>query len=248
MVNKIRETGIFMDLFEQENYLTEALTTSTVMNTTELRQLYYGRLNVYAQFTDDGELKSLPNEQSPFGIICYEVNDIVANKVKTSKLYANVFRIKSRNAIKDIKQYSHDMLEKDLLNLASLKYIDVNDLFVITERVNKQSLLKSPFDKLWNITKLLSGTKGKYQSKYWRRIFLDLGYDMISDPYGTGTLIKDKYPTTLVLNDNNIEQFDIVPIKSRKEQRQRISNKIDRTVRKLSTARNRVAKRKFTTR
>lgn len=241
-------------MFEQEfDKLEEAFSMSTVMNVDEFRRLYYGRQDLFATFTDDGKMDIDHDIDAPAGYISYTINDVVARKVKTHEFYANVFRVtknrSSRRFIEDIKTYDTRQLADDLIVIRSL-----NDIFseqLIEDTIEKsmvKSILKSNFQKLWDITKTLAKTKGSAYQFIWRRIFMRLGYNGISDLSGTGILVKKREPVTIVF-DTRVEELDIVPIqKSRRDQRRRIVDQVDRHVKRLATARNRVAKERFVSR
>ena len=99
-------------LAESEQQINEIFSASSVMDVTELRTLYYGRLNLFVTFTDDGTLTMRPdsNEQRPAGYVAYSVPDVIGRKVKSPEFYANVYRVKknnkSREYIENIKTYT----------------------------------------------------------------------------------------------------------------------------------------------
>lgn len=233
-----------------EQLVSEGFGTSTVMNVKELRMLYYGRVNLYVTFTDDGKLdmKNKDPFDRPYGYVAYTVADVVGRKVKTSEFYANVYRVKktraSRKFIENIRTYDSSDLKDDIMVLRTLRYFEPESIDAIVENVSVISLLKSPFDRFWEITKQAALLKGNYWRGYWRRILLDLGYSGVADPSGTGTLIKKKTPVALIF-DRKVEELDIVPIQKRRDPRRRVVRQIDHYVKKLATSRNRVAKRKF---
>lgn len=243
------------DIFEKEHQqLNEVFSFSSVMDVKELRLLYYGRIDLYVTFTDDGELSMEPSsdENRPYAYVAHPVNDVVASKVKTSEFYANVYRVNKQNdgrkIIEDIRQYDSKQLERDKEKLFMLEYFEPSTVREIINSVSVVSTLRSKFDVLWEITERLSATKGRYAKQYWRRIFLDLGYNAVKDPQGSGKLIKKKYPVMLQF-DRDIMELDIVPIqKFKKDPRSRTASKVNRMVKKMAIRRNQVAKRRFTTR
>lgn len=232
----------------------EAFSGSSVMDTKELRMLYYGRLNLFVTFTDDGMLSMKPDSgyERPYGYVAHPVNDVIGKRVKTSEFYANVYRVNkndnAREFIENIKQYDSSDLEKDKEQLYGLPYFEPETIEAAINGASLNSRLRSAFDELWEITETLAETKPSYKKQYWRRIFLDLGYNGIVDPAGTGKLIKKRSPVALVFNEN-IEELDIVPIQKHKsDPRQRTSRKVDRMVKRMAVKRNQVAKKRFTTR
>lgn len=228
--------------------LEESFSTSTVMNVNELRLLYQGRLDVYATFTDDVS-RELVHNDLPICIKAHPINDIVGRKVKTSKFYAFVFRLEKNKSgnrfINDIRTYDSRDLDRDLSSIREMTTMfDIDTIEQTIERSLLKSSLKSHFQKIWSITKDLAETKGRSAPIVWRRIFVRMGYNGVADN-GSGLFGKRGEPIVLIFN-LHVEELDIVPIqKTRRDQRQRVVNQVDRYVRKLATARNRVAKRRF---
>ena len=147
----------------------------------------------------------------------------------------DIFKIKL--GLKNIKKLSnYNKLSKELV------------LETIANTLEK-STLRSPFQSLWAITKAIAEVQSKNQYKLiWRSIlFNTLGYVGFFDPSGTGLLNGDtkRQPTALILS-RKIKVIDIVPIqKHRRDERRRVINNVDRHVKKVASARNRIAKRRF---
>ncbi len=230
-----------------EQTLQEGFGTSAVMEVSELRRLYYGRLNLFVTFSNDENVeKDATSIDRPLSIEAFSVFDVVGRKVKSNRFYAHVFRINPKNFISNIKTYDTTSLKRDLVKLASYPNVDGERIAEIIENTIVKSMLRSPFLKLWEITKqvALEQNRSMYRMT-WRRIFRYLGYEGISDPSGTGILSgRGRAPTTIIFSE--IKPIDIVPIqKHRKDERNRVINNVNRTVTKAATARNRIAKRKF---
>tara|TARA_R100000664_G_C2752088_1_gene139364 strand:+ start:183 stop:986 length:804 start_codon:yes stop_codon:yes gene_type:complete len=244
------------DFIEQaENQLNEIFSASSVMDVTELRTLYYGRLNLFVTFTDDGRLEMTPDssEERPAGYVAYSVSDVVGKKVKTSEFYANVYRIKknnkSREFIDDIKTFTKKQYEDAVERLYGLDYIGEDEIFEGLGKISSTSALRGYFNRLWDLTKFLAKSAGGGAWKMlWREIFLDIGYNGITDKSGSGLLVSNRNPVTIQF-DSDIEEFDIVPIqKHKKDPRKRVRTQVNRYVKRLSTARNRVSKKRFVNR
>lgn len=239
-------------MFEEKmnEILEEGFGTSADMDVTELRRLYYGRLDMFVTFSNDDKVRftNRPTVRIPAGAVGFSVFDVVGRKVKDSAFYAHVFRFNTRqNFINNIKTYNTTDLKRDLLKLMVYDGLPEETIEQIIEENMTKSLLRNPFLKLWGVTQDMAMKQNRaYSPVIWRDIFLFLGYYGISDPTGTGILTggRAKHPTSLFFIEPAI--IDIIPIqKQRKDERRRVINNVDRRVAQLSTKRNRIAKRKF---
>lgn len=223
-----------------KDIIKEAMSAASYQKLDELRSLYYGRLDVYVSFTDDGEYIT-EDDFRPNGIVCHSVDTVVGRKASTNLLYGRVFRIRKNRGdfLEDIRTYSADDLKKDLEAISSLRYIkDVDE-----ESYDVLYKYQRNFEKLWFLTKELSQGDGKV----WAKILTDIGYKGFKDPHGYGLFDRKRSPAAILLNTSAKEDFDIVPMqKYRTDKRSRVVNSVKREVERLSTQRNRVAKRKVT--
>lgn len=240
----------FETLLEQESQdLSEAVSEAGVMDVSELRALYYGRLNIMVAFSNDHEY-DVDGDASgrvyrPYGVIAYPVNDVVAKKVISPNWYAHVFRDKSSSSesIQDIQTYSTEQYSRDFETMKSLDYINQDALRDAEDRVRHNARLRTPFMRLWTTINLLLENVSN-SDMIWSQIFMDMGYKVIKDQRGTGLFGRRNVPTYLFLEQSVMERFDIVPIqKHRDDRRRRVTDQVDRIVKRLRTRRNRVAKK-----
>lgn len=226
--------------------LDESFSQSGVLDVDELRRLYYGRLNVMTAFTDDGEYvydSQISGKLGrPTSLLSHRVIDVVAKKVKSKEFYANIFRLKSsKKIVDDIKSYSNVDLSKDIEKIIKLKKLDEETTQELIEIVLRSS--KSSFEKLWEITKNISGEMGGDTGNNWRNILLDLGYAAFIDLHGSGIFMKGNYPCVVYIDYDQKEDLDIVPIqRHRRDPRRRTNEYVARRLKRLEPARKRVAK------
>lgn len=230
-----------------DDALEEAVSNATVMDVSELRMLYYGRIGVYASFSNDGEHVSTGIKKGqlehPMGVIAYSIPAIVGKKVSSPDFYANVFRLRP-NGVLDSSSYSRDDLNTDIETLRILPGMKDQYVTDAVEIATANLRLRSNFERLWVITREISENYPQADKK-WRDILIDLGYDAITDKRGRKLITKSTEPVTLVLNMNSMTDLDIVPIqKYRKDRRQSVVRKINLKNKRLWQARNRVAKRR----
>lgn len=219
---------------------------SAHMDVKELRRLYYGRKEIYVTFTDNGDI-NITDEQSPESLLCYELNDVIGKKVKSNDFYAYVFRAdKSRGKfIDNINEYSRDDFLRDVeyLRLYGYEY----QLDEIVNFYGFNSYIRKDFERLWNVTYQIALRRLPDDANYmWSNVLFDLGYTGFHDP-SNSDLFGDKQPTTLLLNYKEREDLDILPIQEyREDPRSRITKYVNREKMKMRGAKNRVAKRRDT--
>lgn len=236
----------FEDLIEEAR----SFGLSSHLDVTELRIMYYGRLDMYVAFTDDGELSFSPDDgelDRPDGLIAYDVRDVVGKKVRSGMFYANVVRL-SPNAgkqVKDVKHYSSDDLRRDIGEIRKIDTIEPEMVDMIIESIMSDSSMTSPFAIFWRITEYLAKLVSlPAYSSVWASILSDLGYASFSDPSRTGMINGRKVPVTLYIQQDDIEPVDILPIQGeRSDPRKRIRDKVERDRRLMRNARNRIAKK-----
>jgi len=225
-----------------DQLLTESFSAASYLDVSELRALYYGRLDLFVSFTDDSRYVEDGDGTRPAGIVSYRVEDVVGRKASSSDFYAYVFRVKKSSGrfLEDIRNYTNEDLIKDLRLIEQLPYVFEDDFELVKKSVTKNSLLRRPFERLWEAGRILSGAK----DEIWARIYKDIGYIAFNDPSGTGILIRRRSPVCLLLDTKAKTDLDIVPIqKYRVDRRRRIVDDVNRTVARLRTKRNRVSKR-----
>ncbi len=224
---------------------------SSHLDVVDLRALYYGRNNIYVAFSDDGDYTFEGGSREldrPDAIICYDVRDVVGHKVRSSKLYANVFRLKKSSGIflEDIRYYKRDELETDLSYLRAMQPVSTSVLEGIIYEVMRDTTIRHDFMKLWTITEFIAKTIDlRNFGSEWRELLISLGYIGFSDPSKSGSLLGTKEVVTVYLDYENRQDLDILPIqKHRSDPRQRVRQRVDRKVKRLNVRRNRVAKRR----
>lgn len=233
-------------MFEDLIKLEESFSFASYMDVREIRALYYGRLNMYASFTDNHEY-DLRSNTRPHGILAHAVDTIVGRKVSTEKFYAKVFRLRKSGGkfIEDIRHYSRDELMEDIEVLKILSITKKDNVEKVVESVMANGRLRRDFDRLWEITKALSNK----DSKKWAQLFKELDYIGVEDKAGLGVLTKKKVPVMLLFNTKSKTDLDVVPIqKYRKDERARVKELVDKRVKDQSTVRNRIAKKKVSVR
>lgn len=236
-------------MFEEEmeqtiNEVYKGFGQSAHMDVKELQRLYYGRKEIYVAFTDDGDV-TIFNEGSPEGLICYELNDIIGKKVKSNEFYAYVFRVdKSKGKfIDDINEYNRDSFLRDVEYLRLEEYVE--DLDRLVNFYAYDSYIRKEFERLWVLTRQIALTIDPEVMNYtWANILLSLGYSGFHDP-SRSDLLGDKQPTTILLNYNDREDLDILPIQEyREDPRSRITKYVNREKMKMRGAKNRVARKR----
>lgn len=230
-----------MNIMLEENF-----GTSNVMDVSELRRLYYGRLDMFLTFSNNDSIKMNSNPKTPLGYLAYNMFDVIGRKVKDSSFYAHVYRFNTRkNVISNIKTYNTTDLSDDLNKLRTYTNVPETKITEIIDNLNGTSLLRNSFQRLYSVTYQIALTENKSNvNEVWKNIFMYLGYDGIIDQHGTGLLSNTKQPCALIFIDPTV--IDIVPIqKGRKDERNRVINNVDRKVSQLSTKRNKIAKRNF---
>lgn len=211
--------------------LQEAFSYASYMDVTELRQLYYGRNNLYVSFTDSIYYIKSGKESGtlvrPWSIVAHGVNNVVARKVTTPYFYANVLRIDKKGWVEDIRQYGSDQLAKDIVKLKNMKFLDESLVDTIVKYVTDRRATLKKFDTMWDITKRLS----KNDEMLWNKILLELGYTGFTDQTGTGTF-GGREPCSLILTEGIVTYLDTVPIqKYREDRRSRIKDRISQVQR-----------------
>lgn len=224
--------------------LKEAFSAASYMDVTELRQMYYGRSNLYVSFTDSiNYIKSGKDSGAlirPWSILVNSVNEVVARKVSTPYFYANVIRIDKRGWLSDIRQYDDRQLKKDIQSLTQLSFLEESFVNTVVEYVVDRKRGDKKFEILWEITKRLS----KNNEMTWNKIFLELGYTGFTDQTGTG-IFGSRYPQSIVLTEDVMTYLDTVSIqKYRTDNRTRIKDRIEQVQRLTSsdTKKKRIAK------
>lgn len=228
-----------------------AFSSGSYMDLDELRLLYHGRRDIYITFTDDGEY-SFSTETTeldrPDSIVCYPVNDVIGRKVSSNEFYANVFRLNKTKGefIKNVNHYSRDDLTSDIILIRQISPVSEDVTGSIIESILKDTTIRKPFDKLWNITEFISKEKGSSYGKVWRKLLMDLGYIGFADPSSSGIFTGYRTPAVIYLDHASRNDLDIMPIqKHRSDPRRRVRDKVERKVARMGVRRNRIAKRRI---
>lgn len=224
--------------------LEEAFSNATYMDVTELRQMYYGRSNLYVSFTDSiNYIKSGKDSGSlvrPWSILANTVNEVVARKVSTPYFYANVIRIDKKGWLDDIRHYDDRQLKKDVETLTQLSFLDESFINTIVEYVMERKRGAKKFEILWEITKRLS----KNNEMTWNKILVGIGYTGFTDQTGTG-LFGTRFPQSIILTEDALTYLDTVAVqKYRTDNRKRVKERIEQVQRvsMSATKKNRIAK------
>lgn len=234
-----------MKSFEEQIEESMGFASGTFMKLNELRNLYYGRRDLYVSFTNDADLDT-KNNGMPNGLLGYAVNDVVGRRKSSNNFYGWVYRYSptADSIIFDVRQYTKDDLRHDIEILQDKDYgFDIND---IVNNVLTSLSITHPFRKMYKITEEIATSVSSDYTEKWREIlFKDLGYGMISDPTQSGWLTGRKEPVNLILNYAKRMDLDILEIqKYRTDPRQRVRDQVFRKVKRFSTKRNRISKKK----
>lgn len=224
--------------------LLEAFNNSSDLDVSELRSKYYGRSNMYVAFSDSIFYKNDGRDYGavvrPRSIIVDSVVDVVARKVTTPYLYANVMRINKKGWLDDIRQYDSYTFEKDLQKLRKLRSVDSKFANTVIDFVVKQKKTTNRFMLFWDITKRLS----KNNQDTWNKILVDMGYTGFTDQTGTG-VFGSRFPRSIALVERNLTYVDTLEIQAtRKDPRARTSSLVDffRNKENVTTIRKRIDK------
>lgn len=224
---------------------------SAHIDTTDLRTLYYGRPDIFVAFTDDGEYEYEVGSREidrPDAIVCYDVRDVIGRKVSSNAFYANVFRLKKSKGefIDDVRRYRKEDLYNDVTVLRSMEIVRADTFESIWNQILRDSTIRHQFTKMWLLTEFIAKERNsRFYGILWRQILLSLGYVGFSDPSKSGILMGGREPVTLYIDYDSRENLDILPIqKFRQDPRRRVADRVDRKVKRMSTRRNRVAKRR----
>lgn len=241
-----------MDIFREDPTLEEAMSNASYMNVQEMRILYYGRMDLYAAFSDNDKVDLSGREGSdlvrPYGLLCFPIDTIIARKVGTNLHYAHITRFRGRGEgfLANISTYNRDDFFTDLEVMKAIPYLGEELVSRVWHEIGTRSLSISYFQQFWNLTKSLAEEKNKSNAdKFWRRILEDLGYDGFNDPSGKGILTKARIPATLLIKYKDRMDIDIMPVqKYRKDRRRMLTDRIDLKVKRLHARRNRIARQK----
>lgn len=232
--------------FEQLLLLEETPNSAQSMDITELKALYYGRLDMFGSFSNDEKLEKsgIDNDgelKRPYAISGYDVRDIVGRTVNSPKFYAHVFRIKPSGG-KLLKTESYDTVKftKDSNKLKAFfgdEYI--SDLVNI---VNRDPRIRYEAERLWKLTKLIALPYDRHGDKVWADIFKKLEYYAIED--NKGIVSKDRKAVTYIFDEQDLEIYDIVPIQKYKvDKRGRVIERIKEKTKRMYIDRSRVAQK-----
>lgn len=232
----------FISLLEQ------APSNAGYLDIKEIMRLYYGRLGIFISFSDSEDFEMGGFESNrlsrPYGITAFSVDTVVGRKVGSAKFYGHVFRNnKNEGFLKDIRDYNKEDFDRDFEALKFFSYLDEGEVIASKYIVENTMNVRYEFERIWNVLRVICESEGKLGDRFWRRIFLDLGYSGFHDPSGLGIMMKGRTPLAIFLEERNLNMFDIVPVQRfRKDRRQRVINAINRKNRLAHARRNRIAK------
>lgn len=223
---------------------------SSHIDTSELRLLYYGRPDIYITFTDDGDVTT-HHDNLPDSFISYDVRDVVGRKVQSSEFYAYVYRIdKNRGKwVDDVRRYSRDDFYSDMEYLRRNEWLEAEEFDSIVKTVGMDTRIRHDFERLWSVSRHVAASISERNYRLvWGRVLRSIGYIGFSDPSMSGMLGKREVMSVFLDYDNR-EDLDILPIQSfREDPRRRIERQVERYRRRMRGARNRVARRRDTSR
>ena len=207
---------------------------------TDYLRKYKDRDDIYISFTKIPKLGLNPKSDwdTPIGVYTYPLKQFwvyyAVEKHKTVKLAApfagsspfiQILKGKhSKGFIKDFSKYTERDLQKDKEKILSAVYKSSgsdgqSEIFSIFEEGEETTKLKTPFGKLWNITRLLSdfpsarkmlGLKSSKSLVAWTELFLNLGYTGFSDVHGEGIIHDAEKVQAVFLTAKEYTQIDSV--------------------------------------
>lgn len=218
---------------------------------------YYGRLDVFASFTDDGEYDldaRIDGNIRPHGVYGYMINDVVGRTSRETTLYARVFRYKTvSNDSLDVQKYTMDKYEEDYKRLLKKFPKWEEELDEIHTLVPGQLRTKNAFAHIWQLlfrfaAKLKRGIQAV--KLMWGELFEVLGYEAVVDKRGTGVISANRKPCIVIFGKENnwksdVEDLEIVSTQVYKqEQNTQMFQKIARfnESTKVANARRRIKK------
>lgn len=230
-----------------ESLLEDTPNSAQYMDITELKALYYGRLDMYGSFSNDENLEKSGIDKNgepkrPSGVALYEVTDIVGRTVNSSKFYVHVARVKPRGGkLLNMESYSVISFQRDVSRLKEM--IDEEYIDQLVHEVNRDPRIRYEGERFWKLTKLLSLPYKREGDDYWSGILSDLNYYGIKD--NKGIISKDRKPVLYIFNEKDLTVYDIVPIqKYKKDKRMRTIERIAEKTKRMYVDRSRVAQRK----
>ena len=231
---------------QSDDQINEQFSYASYMGVDEMRHLYYGRPNLFVSFTQDDVVhkKGSTDPVTPYGIVAYHLNDVIARKAKTTELYAAVMRFKesSSKAFVNVSRYNYSSYKKDIDKLYSFNYIEEAEIDFIVSDIEQAQKNQTYFERLWELTRRIAFRRSKSQL-VWRYILMDMGYTALNDHRGIGLFAKDGTPSVLILDFENADVVDIMPIqKYKKDPRSYVRKRIKLANKNSWVRRNKIAK------
>lgn len=223
---------------------------SSHIDTTELRLLYYGRPDIYITFTNDGDVDVI-HDDLPDAFISYDIRDVVGRRVQSSDFYAYVYRIDKNKGkwLDDVRRYRREDFHSDMELLKESGWVEEETFDDILYKTGMDTRLRYDFERLWAVSRLMAmEVSDRSYRVLWSRILRSIGYSGFGDPSMSGMLGKREV-RNIFLDYDSREDLDILPIqKFREDPRRRVERQVERYRRRMRGARNRVARRRDTSR
>jgi hypothetical protein len=237
----------YQELTHFERLLEDTPNSAQYMDITELKVLYYGRLDMYGSFSNDEKLETSGIDKNgdvkrPSGVSLYDVRDIVGRTVNSNKFYVHVARVKPRGGkLLNMESYGVIHFNRDIEKLKQM--IDEDYITELVHIVNRDARIRYEGERIWKLTKMLSEPYNREADTYWAGLLEDLNYYGIQD--NKGIISKDRKPVLYIFNEKDLTVYDIVPVqKYKKDKRMRTIERIAEKTKRMYVDRSRVAQRK----
>lgn len=231
--------------------IVESFSAGGYVETRELRNLYYGRNEVYVSFSNDYRIEQGGYDGNtllrPYGVLAHTVDTVVGRKVQTNRFWGHVFRRRGTKGrfVDNVGSLTERDYQKVLEDLSGLKYIDRYQVDLAEEDIGRNTSLTNAFAKIWEITRIVAKEHSSSDTGdvVWARIMIDLGFAGFRDDSGRGIMTRKKTPCVLMLDVDGVDIFDIMPIqKYRVDPRSRVHHWVNRFNSRFMHKRNRIAK------
>jgi len=155
---------------------------------------------------------------TPIGFYAYPLDRDKMESFAIDRPYAIIFKPKPEANILEIKKYSESDYKADIAKL-----VDMGNSLEVIEKAASKAKRKTPAGKIWNVTRVLSGSdkktdddsvaRGGGATGKWSILFKKLGYDGVNDD--CLSIIHDSEPCQAVFFDTSkLDLVKVIELKS----------------------------------
>jgi hypothetical protein len=207
---------------------------------TDYLRKYKDRDDIYISFTKVDKLGVNPQSSfnTPIGVYTYPLKEFWkyykvekygsvkhAAPFAGDSPYIQILKGKhSKGFFRDFSKYTERDLEKDKQKILSIAYKKGGSdsqlkVFPFFEYAEESSSNKTPFGKIWNITRIMSGSqiardlldiRSKKSAIAWNELFQKMGYTGFSDETGTGIIFDAEPVQAVFFTAKEYTQIDAV--------------------------------------